>query len=509
MSEKAAPMRDSAAPGIRLDAILRRHAARRPDALALLDPPDRAALTGHAPRRLTYGEAERAVESMAAKLRALDLPPRSAVALQLPNTVEAVVALLAVMRAGLVAAPLPLLWRRAEGAAAIGRIGARALVACGRVGRTDYGAVALQVAADALSIRYVCGFGDAPDGVVPLDDIFAASPAPAAGIADGEATSTEEAPLALVTFDTATGAPAMRGHAALLVGGLTVVLEAALPRHATLLGTVLPASFAGLATTVVPWLMTGGTLALHHPFDATAFAEQMAGGIDAAIVPAPLLAELEGGMHGNARLVALWRDLPPWPHSRMAGLGGRVVDVLAFGETGVVAARRQTDGTPGRLAAGPRRAPHDAADAPAVMRLARTPAGTLAIGGPMLPLPLPQEGADPGTDRAAAPNGEGDTGYPCCIDPHDGALRVIGPPPGTVQIGGYCFVLSALQETVARIAGDGVLAALPDPLAGQKLAGAAADPAAMRHALAALGANPLVANAFRDPRRAHADAPAG
>jgi hypothetical protein len=67
--------------------------------------------------------------------------------------------------------------------------------------------------------------------------------------------------------------------------------------------------------------------------------------------------------------------------------------------------------------------------------------------------------------------------------------------------------MSALHETMARVDAGSMLAALPDPLAGQKLAGAVGDPAAMRHALAVLGINPLVANAFRNPRREPLDTP--
>jgi hypothetical protein len=57
-----------------------------------------------------------------------------------------------------------------------------------------------------------------------------------------------------------------------------------------------------------------------------------------------------------------------------------------------------------------------------------------------------------------------------------------------------------LQDLVGRVDADGVLAALPDTLGGQKLAGATADQMAMREALEALGINPLVSAAFRDRR---------
>ena len=97
-----------------LDDLFRRAAARRPDALALIDPPNREAFTDSPPCRLTYAQADRIVTAMARRLRQMGLNSDAIVGLQLANSVEGVLTLLAVLRAGLIAMPLPLLWRRAE-----------------------------------------------------------------------------------------------------------------------------------------------------------------------------------------------------------------------------------------------------------------------------------------------------------------------------------------------------------------------------------------------------------
>ena len=76
-----------------------------------------------------------------------------------------------------------------------------------------------------------------------------------------------------------------------------------------------------------------------------------------------------------------------------------------------------------------------------------------------------------------------DTGYPCRLIRESGAIIISAGPPGLVSIGGYRFALRELQDLIGRIDVDGVLAALPDRLAGQKLAGLAADQAAIREAL--------------------------
>ncbi len=60
------------------------------------------------------------------------------------------------------------------------------------------------------------------------------------------------------------------------------------------------------------------------------------------------------------------------------------------------------------------------------------------------------------------------------------------------------FRCCALLETIGRIDSGAALAALPDPLIGQRLVGNAADLQAMAAALRALGVNPLVTAAFGD-----------
>ena len=116
-----------------LDAILKAQAARKPDAVALVDPADCERVTGQPPRRFTYAQADRAVSAIAARLQEIGLPSGTVVGVQMPNVASGVLALLGIMRAGMTAAPLPLLWRLSDSVAALSDSGARALVTCGRL----------------------------------------------------------------------------------------------------------------------------------------------------------------------------------------------------------------------------------------------------------------------------------------------------------------------------------------------------------------------------------------
>src|SRR5436305_4504153 len=87
-----------------LDGLFRRLLARHPDAPALADPPDKARVGGRPARRLTFAEADAAISALAAHFIEAGLPTNSVVAVQLPNTTEFVLTVLAAHRAGLVVA---------------------------------------------------------------------------------------------------------------------------------------------------------------------------------------------------------------------------------------------------------------------------------------------------------------------------------------------------------------------------------------------------------------------
>lgn len=403
-----------------LAAIFRANARRTPDALALVDPPDRAAFTHAPPRRLTYAATDLAIGKIAARLDELGLQRGARVALHLPNTVEAVLALLAVQRVGLTPVLLPLAWPSPNCIAALTAVNPKALItADARIGTERLCDRALQFAVDTFSIRFICGFGrDLPDGIVPLDGAFDES-------AD-ERTITHDADgSALMTF--ADGArefsPTERTAAELLVAGLAVVVETELPRSAVILGTMLLSSSAAVACTLMPWLITGGTLALHQPFDAHALAAQMRDvHADTLIAPGAVATDVLAacGAARPQRMIALWRAPERQSAAACWTADLPLIDVLAFGEAGIIALRRAAGGAPCAIPVGPIKAPTFAAKGTLVITSSRTPEGTLALAGPMVPA------ADAALSEAGGRR-FADTRYPCVFDPDANTFRITGP----------------------------------------------------------------------------------
>jgi len=493
----------SPTPRPTLDKLFRAAAARRPDALALCDPPNRVAVTGGSPLRLTYARADRIVTAIATWLRRLGLPADTVVAMQLPNTAESVLTLLGVLRAGMIAAPIPLLWRRNDMVAPLRRIAPKVLISCARIGTVDYADLALQAAVEVFPVRYVAAFGsNVPDGIVPLDALLTAEhsdPPPA------ERSENSAAHIALITWEaTAEGfVPVARNHMELTAGGVAAAMTARLEADSVLLSTLTPCSFAAVALTILPWLVTGGTLMMHHPFEPASFRAQLQDGSTAAVLPAAVISRfLEAGFFRDVpalkTVVGLWRSPERLSlSSAWCERGISFVDVAAFGESCLVPARRSASGIASVLPAAPIEARPEGAETMALLELTRSKTGTLMASGAMVPHHIFPQGAER-SDLPYFKTVEGlvDTGFPCRMNPAAASITVTGPQPGVVSVGGYRFPLRQLNELVATIAGGGDIAVLPDALAGQRLAGSARDVHALREALARRGVNPLVARAF-------------
>ncbi|BAR62196.1 hypothetical protein ACVIWV_003107 [Bradyrhizobium diazoefficiens] len=486
-----------------LDTLFQRTLMRQPHATALLDPLNKARVTGRQPRRLSYAEADTAIEALSAYFVESGLPANSVIAIQLPNTVEFVLTVLAAHRAGLVVAVLPLLWRHAELTAALNRTAARAIVTMSRVDGVSYSDLAMHAAAEAFSIRHVCGFGtDLPEGMASLDEVLARPPGTTrAVIQDGRKA-------AMISFDvTAEGfRPVPRPHFSLIAGGLAMSLEADIKQGATVMAAFTPMSFAGLASSLAVWLLSGGALALHHPFENDVLEQQInEHECEVLIAPAQLAlrlgdSDLAARMPTLRNVIGLWRapeqvaasDAWIAPHAPLT-------DVYLFGEAGLFGARRGEDGMPVAVMPGPHGAPREQSGSSIAGEILLTPKGTLGLRGAMVPIAVyapPQPVGE--TLIAQPPRDYVDTGYAARLDRPSGAICITAPPSGIMAVGGYRFLSNDLQEWARRLGQGALLTALPDRLSGHRLAGRAQDNARAREALNELGLNPLMVEAFRD-----------
>jgi hypothetical protein len=487
-----------------LDTLFKRILMRQPEALALVDPLNKQRITGQTRKRLTYAQADRAISAISAHFIESGLPANSVIAVQLPNTVEFVLTVLAAHRVGLIVAPLPLLWRQAELTVALNRTAARAIVTSSKIDGVSYADFAMNAAAEAFSIRHVCGFGDdLPEGMASLDQaILQDSRTSRSVVQDGRKA-------ALISFDvTSEGLrPVPRAHFSLIAGGLAMSLESDLTQGATIMSAFAPMSFAGLCSSLVTWLLSSGTLVLHHPFDEEVLETQINDhACDTLIAPAQLAlrldeSDLSARMPSLRNVIGLWRA-PEQVASSAAWTAQRapLTDVYLFGEAGHFCARRTAeDGSPAPIRPGPHGAPREVPGASIAGDILLTPKGTLGLRGPMVPAAAyapPPPPSDMLT--SSAPRDFVDTEYAARIDRATGTIGITAPPSGVMAVGGYRFLAQDLQEWSRRLGQGALLTALPDRLSGHRLAGRAQDNARARDALAELGLNPLMVEAFRD-----------
>jgi acyl-CoA synthetase (AMP-forming)/AMP-acid ligase II len=485
-----------------LDGLFGRVLARQPNAPALLDPLNKQRITGHTPARMTFAQADRAISALSAHFIEAGLPANSVIGIQLPNTVEFVLTVLAAHRAGLIVALLPQLWRQAELTLALNRTGARAIVTMARIDGVNHADLALNAAAETFSIRHVCGFGnDLPEGMASLDRAMSS------GSATTRVVTQDGRRAAVVSFDvTVDGFRAIpRTHLNLIAGGLAVFLESRVPPGAMLMSAFAPSSFAGLSSLLV-WLLSGGALSLHHPFDSEILEQQINDDrCDTLVAPAPMalrLAELDfpSRLPTLRQVIGLWR-MPEQVASSAQWISetARFTDVYLFGEAGLFGARRTPEGAPAPIMPGPHGAPRDVPGTSTAGETLLTPRGTLALRGPMVPAAAYAPSPPPADSLVSQPPRDyADTGYAARLDRSTGAICITSPPAGIVSVGGYRFLSHELQEWAKRLGQGALLTALPDRMCGYRLAGRAHDNARGREALSQLGLNPLMVEAFRD-----------
>ncbi|MDN3719333.1 AMP-binding protein [Roseibium salinum] len=374
-----------------LDELFRQTAGKHPSRLALVDAPDREVWTGGAPRQLTYAQADREIDRLAAFYRMVGLTADHVIGVQAPNTVDTVIAVLAALRADLIVSPLPLHWRQKNVLEALNSIGAKGFIAADRVETRNVATAARDVAADLFSLRFVFGLGkDIPDGLIELGPMLAEmgeglefTPAERPDPADHTATicwsrSGEE------------NVPVTRCHNHWIAASQMVIGEAHIKDASAILVPYSLSGLTGLGGGLVPWLCTGGTLHLHHPTSlANLAAHANSVKADVVITPGPLAQTLDRKLSDNkTTILAAWNIAAPHPSTFVARR--RLVDVHIADEFALVAKARGPSAKMKATALGKYSGPNGCESGPALLEIAVTDeveeqAPTLLVKGPMVP----------------------------------------------------------------------------------------------------------------------------
>lgn len=259
--------------GITVDALFRRAVAARGALEALVDPPNRMALVGSEPRRLSFMQVDAEVDALCAVLAARGVGRGDIVATQLPNLVEGVIAFLACARMGAILSPVAMTYRAHELSQILTSLDAKAVVTVGAFHGWDHAAMLARLAAEGVTRAQVFTLDiAAPAGVLSLPTLMASA-------STFEAPNDLDAAEALTICWTSGTEAAPKGvprhHDHWVVNGEALVEAAELAAGDTILNPFPLINIAAIGGMVMPWILCQGRLVQHHPFDLPVFLAQM------------------------------------------------------------------------------------------------------------------------------------------------------------------------------------------------------------------------------------------
>ncbi|HEY2592577.1 MAG TPA: class I adenylate-forming enzyme family protein, partial [Chloroflexota bacterium] len=261
-----------------IDALFRARVAQFGDIPAVVDPLNRDALTDGPARTLSWTQVDDEVSRLAQVLLDEGVTAGDAVGVQLPNTVEIVVAFLAIVRIGAIVVPFPVQYRAYELTQLSNVAALKAFITAGRIGRRAAAAEMAELRGQIPSLRTLAVFApDVPPGAVPLDERTAA--ADQSGLAAHLAAFTPD-PNDCVTICWTSGTGAapkgvQRTHYDWLAMSTATVEGPRLTADDVLLNPFPMVNMAGINGMFLPWLRVGGLLVQHHPFDLPTFLRQI------------------------------------------------------------------------------------------------------------------------------------------------------------------------------------------------------------------------------------------
>ncbi|THE63960.1 (2,3-dihydroxybenzoyl)adenylate synthase [Salinadaptatus halalkaliphilus] len=240
---------------------------RHPDQTAVVDPPNTAELVDREPERLTYGELSAAVDAVATALRDRGIGTDDFVVVQLPNTWELAMLYLAIARAGAIASPMPIQWRRHELEHVVDVTDAVAFVGPREFDGFDHVEMAGTVAEESDTLEHAVSFAEIREATTgdaepsALEDIdVGANELFNVQWTSGTTAEPKACPMTHNNWHSNPAPPLCD-----MTDGETILCAAPL------------VNMTALGVNYVPWLLTGGTLVLHHPIDL----EQMVGQMQA------------------------------------------------------------------------------------------------------------------------------------------------------------------------------------------------------------------------------------
>ena len=242
------------------------HVAKMPDALCLVDPLNKEALVGLKAERLTYRELDRAIDATAEAFIAKGIKKDDIIMVQLPNCWELAMLYLAITRAGALISPLPMQWRQLELEFIAKITEARAIITIEDFSGFKHKEMVKNIQTKLPSIK----------DVITLSEIREMTKGDVTGKLDKISIDAND----VFTLCWSSGTEAEPKGCPLShnnwIFQSSFCYETAPIKPGDNLITAGPlVNMASVGTVYIEWLVGGGKLALHHPFDGPTFIMQL------------------------------------------------------------------------------------------------------------------------------------------------------------------------------------------------------------------------------------------
>ena len=263
-----------------------RNLQQRPDAEAVVDAPNRGEFAHGAPRRLSWRALADEVDQLCLVLLEHHIGRDDIVVVMLPNCAEQFVLYLACLRLGVVVTPVPVQYREHELDHILALTGAMAVFTFSHIGRPGHehmaGAMFGALRTRHPALKTVLAWGDAEvAGVVHLGN----TPAPplteqqrrrvAQAARDAAISANDVVTICWTSGTEAAPKGVPRSHNEWLVIPPSIIEAALLQPHARLLNPFPLVNMSGFSTAFATWLVLGGTVVQHHPFELPVFLQQL------------------------------------------------------------------------------------------------------------------------------------------------------------------------------------------------------------------------------------------
>lgn len=305
---------------------------------ALVDPLNRAALDGREPERLSWADVGERVDRLASALLGHGLAKDDVIVAQLPNTIDAVLLFLACARIGLILSPVAMPYRGHELTFILDATTPKAIVTLERFAGFGHADLMRELAASRGIPVLVFGEGESDLRA----DAAAAGPALAATYAARRPTAGGEVLTLCWTSGTEArpkGVP--RDHNHWVLNAEIIADDTDVTSADTLLNPFPLVNIGSIGGLVMPWLLRGAKLVLHHPFDLGVFLKQIATErVSYTIAPPAVLTGLlkQPQVLDSIDLSSLKKvcsgsaPLSPWLIEGWAGRGIEVTNVFGSNE---------------------------------------------------------------------------------------------------------------------------------------------------------------------------------